>query len=155
MSTKNMKNLNDAVLEQFFGLMHQFKSHMHQALSTDNFELGPIGAQALGFFESNPKATQTDLIGYFGRDKAQVTRLLKQLEERGLVTREVHAEDRRSHRIQLTAAGKALQATLHKHKQRVAEKMMADFDAKERATLIALLGRMRANVANSDNNCHN
>ncbi|HTD06213.1 MarR family transcriptional regulator [Undibacterium sp.] len=142
-----MKNLNDAVLEQFFGLMHQFKSHMHQALSTDNFELGPIGAQALGFFQSNPKATQRDLIRYFGRDKAQVTRLLKQLEERGLITREVDAEDKRSHRIQLTASGKALQATVHKHKQKVAEKMMADFDAEERATLVALLGRMRSNAA--------
>lgn len=149
-----MKNLNDAVLEQFFGLMHQFKSQMHQALSTDDFELGPIGAQALGFFESNPKGTQRDLIRYFGRDKAQVTRLLKQLEERGLITREVAEEDKRSHRIQLTADGKAMQAILHKHKQRVAEKMMADFDAEERATLVALLGRMRANVAGEEDNCH-
>lgn len=150
-----MKNLNDSVLEQFFGLMHQFKSHMYQALSSDNFELGPFGAQALSFFESNPNGTQRDLIRYFGRDKAQVTRLLKQLEERGLITREVDADDKRSHRIQLTSSGKALQASIHKHKQEIAEKMMSDFDAKERATLVALLGRMRSNAASGDDQCGN
>ncbi|GGC58116.1 MarR family winged helix-turn-helix transcriptional regulator [Undibacterium terreum] len=150
-----MKNLNDAVLEQFFGLMHHFKSQMHQALSTDNFELGPFGAQALAFFEMHPKGTQRDLIRYFGRDKAQVTRLLKQLEERGLISRELDAEDKRSHQIQLTAAGKALQATVHKHKQKIAEEMMVDFDAKERASLIELLGRMRSNIASDEDQSSN
>ncbi len=145
-----MRNLNDAVLEQFFGLMHQFKSHMHQALSSDKFELGPIGAQALGFFDAHPKGTQRDLIRYFGRDKAQVTRLLKQLEERGLIVREVDEDDKRSYRVTLTSAGKSQQAIVHKHKQQIAETMMAGFDAGERATLIALLGRMKSNVESSE-----
>lgn len=50
--------------------------------------------------------TQTELAGTLAKDKAVITRMLAQLQKRGLVRREADAEDRRVVRSFLTDEGK-------------------------------------------------
>jgi MarR family transcriptional regulator, temperature-dependent positive regulator of motility len=99
-------------------------------------ELGLPSYQAklLVLVTRNPGWSQQQLAAETGRDKAQVARAVKELEERGLIARAAHASDPRARGITVTevgrraaqrvgrermAAGKTLIAALDRHDQKV------------------------------------
>jgi DNA-binding MarR family transcriptional regulator len=139
--------VDDAVFEQLHALMHSLKSHLHHAVrSADDDALAPMEARALGFFARAPGSTARDLVQHSRRDKAQITRLIKQLEARGLLAGAPDPEDRRCHRLQLTDLGHAMQRTMQQHRKRWAATLVKDFSAADRAQLLTLLARMRHNI---------
>lgn len=109
-------------------------------------ELAHMEIKALGYFARHPDATQSDLVAHSGRDKAQVARLIRVLRERGLLEGAADALDRRSTRLRLSPEGQAVHAGLHRHDGALAAQALAGFDEAERATLLALLDRVRANL---------
>jgi DNA-binding MarR family transcriptional regulator len=141
---------DDEVFEQLHALIHRFKSHMHHAVrGTDDDALAPMEARALNFFARAPGSTASDLVQHSHRDKAQVTRLIKQLEARGLLAGAPDPADRRCHRLQLTDLGHAMQRTMLQHRKRWAAMLVKDFSAADREQLLTLLGRMRRNIEGS------
>jgi len=92
--------------------------------------------------EANPGLKQSDLARAVHLDRSTVVSVIDNLERRQLLERHAAANDRRSNALRLTSSGAAL---LRRLKQRVArhEKRLArGLDAGERATLVALLGRI-------------
>lgn len=92
--------------------------------------------------EANPGVKQSDLARAVHLDRSTVVSVLDNLERRGLVARHAATHDRRSNALRLTTAGSAL---LRRLKQRVArheKRLTQGFDERERATLVALLGRI-------------
>jgi DNA-binding MarR family transcriptional regulator len=76
-----------------------------------------------------------------------VTALTDELEREGLVQREPDAEDRRSVRLHMTAAGrKAFEPIAREHEQWVIE-LFAGLEPPHKQTLYELLGRMRVQMA--------
>jgi DNA-binding MarR family transcriptional regulator len=76
-----------------------------------------------------------------------VTALTDDLEAEGLVVRETDAEDRRSFRVALTAAGRrAFEQVAKVHEGWVIE-LLAGLDAGEKHELHELLGRLRLHLA--------
>jgi DNA-binding MarR family transcriptional regulator len=75
-------------------------------------------------------------------DKSHVVRLLDQLEQRGLVTREVDPTDRRRHRIALTPAGRKLVQQATPTVEQAEERYLSGLTATERRTLASLLQRV-------------
>ena len=102
--------------------------------------------KVLGFFARRPGATQSDLAAHSGRDKAQLARLVRGLRERGLLDATADADDKRSTRLSLSQAGQDMHAALHRHDGALAEAALAGLDEAERAALLALLGRVQANL---------
>jgi DNA-binding MarR family transcriptional regulator len=100
----------------------------------------------LGFFARRPGATQSDLAAHSGRDKAQLARLVRGLRERGLLDAVADETDKRSTRLTLSEAGKAMHAALHRHDGALAEAALDGLTEEERATLLDLLERVRANL---------
>lgn len=137
---------DDHLLEQLHTLMHAFKSQMHHAARAGGQGLAPMEARALNFFARTPGATASDLVNHSGRDKAQVTRLVKTLLEHGLVAAAADPADRRCVRITPTDAGRAMQRTMLQQRKRWAAQLVKDFDAADRADLADLLGRMLGNI---------
>jgi len=138
---------DDAVFEQLHALIHRFKSHMHHAVrGADDEALAPMEARALHFFARAPGSTASDLVQHSQRDKAQVTRLIKQLEARGLLAGVPDPADRRRQCLQLTERGQAMQRTMQQHRKRWAAMLVKDFSPEDREQLLTLLGRMRRNI---------
>ena len=104
-------------------------------------------AKTLGFFASRPGATQSELVQHSGRDKGQVARLIAGLRERGLLEASADVADKRSVRLQVSAAGKALQQQVRKQAQRVSAQAVAGLDEAECRQLLALLDKLRDNLA--------
>lgn len=142
----NKANLPEEVVESVHTVMHLFRSLQFQALKEAAHDLSHMEAKTLGFFASRPGATQSELVQHSGRDKGQVARLIAGLRERGLLEASADAADKRSVRLQVSAAGKALQQQVRKQAQRVSAQAVSGLDEAECRQLLALLAKLRDNL---------
>jgi DNA-binding MarR family transcriptional regulator len=136
----------DEVLESMHAIMHLYRSAQQRSLRDGPNDLAHMEVKALGFFARHPGATQSDLVAYSGRDKAQVARQIRALRERGLLDAQPDELDRRSSRLSLSAEGKAVHAALHSNDGQLKELALAGFTEKEKDALSGLLARVRANL---------
>jgi len=134
------------VMETIHTIMHLFRARQFRALRA---EAGPDGdishmeTKALGYFARRPGTTQRDLVQHSGRDKAQVTRLVQGLRDKGLLEARQDEADRRSTRLFLTGPGAQAFEALHAQGQQLAAHALAGLSVEERAQLGALLARVR------------
>jgi MarR family transcriptional regulator for hemolysin len=91
--------------------------------------------------------TPVELARRADKDKPNVTRLLKILEDKHLVSREPDPNDRRSHRIHLTEAGAALKDRLLELGVTCYEQACRGLTSQEVHTLKHLLNRLYDNVS--------
>ena len=131
------------VFEAIHEIMHLYRGHQYRSLRATPHELTHMENKALGYIARHPGASGRDLVQRSGRDKAQVTRLVQGLREKGLVEARADELDRRSTRLYLTAGGHAVHAELHQHGQALAAQALAGLDKGELRQLEALLGRVR------------
>ena len=103
--------------------------------------LGLTQAQygALTVLASEPRIDQSRLARALAFDKVTVLRVLRGLEERGLVAREVSATSRRNMAVQLTPAGRRLLKKAKVPVHEAYEQLMAPLNDKQRAQFIGLL----------------
>lgn len=134
------------LFESIHEIMHLFRAQQYRSLRATPHELTHMENRALGYIARHPGATQRDLVQRSGRDKAQVTRLVQGLREKGLVEVRADELDRRSTRLYLTPAGRAVHGELHQHALALAAQALAGLDERERAELAALLGRVQESL---------
>ncbi len=91
--------------------------------------------------------TPVELARRADKDKPNVTRLLKILEDKQLVARKPDPRDRRSHHIVLTDAGRALETRLLALGTQCYQQACRGLSKQEVETLKSLLNRVYANVS--------
>ena len=85
-------------LDCLMGLFSHVKLCLRQALADHGADLPPpMSLRLLQLCVQHPGITPGGLVDLTGRDKAQVTRMVKTLMEEGYLERRAHPEDRRSH----------------------------------------------------------
>lgn len=134
------------VLEAVHAVMSLARARHHRAVREAGHGITPLEGRVLGFFVRHPGTTLTELAEHAGRDKGQLTRLVQGLRERGLLEAEADPADRRVTRLVPSAAAQALHAAVMRQRRRLAEAAAAGLSEDERATLLALLARLRANL---------
>jgi DNA-binding MarR family transcriptional regulator len=139
----------DEVFERIHALMHRFRSEQHRAVRGGAQDVTHMESKVLGFFARNPGATQSALAAHSGRDKGQLARLIAGLKERGLLSALADEADRRNMRLQLTADGRAVQRALQRKGRYVSERALSGLTEGERAQLVVLLDKVRANLDNA------
>ena len=102
---------DDAVVTGFVALM-TIAGRAQQLLKTRMQDdavagLGPLHMHALCLCRQQPGAPQQVLVQALGRDKGQMARLIRDLEDHGLLTRSTDERDRRVWRLYLTPDGEA------------------------------------------------
>jgi len=133
-------------LEAMHAIVHLYRSQQLRGLRAGAHELAHMEVKSLMYFARNPGATQSELVAHSGRDKAQVARLIKGLRDAGLLDAVADEADRRSTRLSLSAAGQEVCASLHRHNDALAEVALDGLSNPEKAELMSLLGRVRANL---------
>ena len=88
----------------------------------------------------------TALADRLGIDTPTVTRKIQQLERLDLVARDADPDDRRAHRIRLTAAGQATLDRLTEAKRRWLAGLLEGWSTEDRTTFAALLGALSDRV---------
>ena len=138
------------VFEALHAIMHLYRARQTRISAGAEAELTHMEGKVLGFFARNPGATLSDLVAHSGRDKAQLTRLIRALRDKALLEAQPDETDRRSTRLRLSPGGEAIHAEWHRHGAGAAEQALAGVPEAERAQLLALLERVRGNLdANS------
>lgn len=105
-------------------------------------ELTPGQFGVLVVIEANPGLSQTRLGNALGVDRSTVVAVIDRLEQRGLVLRQAAPNDRRSHALHLSEAGKV---TLNRLMERVRiheQVITQNLTETERASLLAMLRRI-------------
>lgn len=136
----------DGVLDLVHTIMHQFRSQQFQALRDGQHAMTPMEGRVLGFFARHPGSTQSDLAKRTGKDKAQLTRLVTALRERGLLQGEADAADRRNTRLSLTDAGRAVQQKIKRQAEALNTQALQGLSAEQQQTLHSLLLQVKANL---------
>ncbi|RLQ97449.1 MarR family winged helix-turn-helix transcriptional regulator [Falsibacillus albus] len=90
--------------------------------------------------------SQTELQKTVNIDNGAVTRHLKQLEEKGMVSRRKNPADNRFTFVRLTSEGRDKIAGYKEEKQRFIKKVLKGFTEEEHAALLDMLIRIQNNV---------
>jgi len=106
------------------------------ALDESYLGLGlPLGAARLVFEIGTAGATVRDLRERLGLDSGYLSRLLRTLEERGLVEVGADPDDRRRRRVRLTRRGRATYSRLDHRSEALAEMLLAPLTENQRERL--------------------
>lgn len=130
------------VMEAIHTIMHLYRSRQFGGVG----EISHMESKVLGYFARRPGATQRDLVQHSGRDKAQVTRLVQGLRDKGMLEARQDELDRRSTRLFLSPHGETVFADMHRHGQQLAARALADLDREERGQLAGLLAKVEARL---------
>ncbi|WP_338770265.1 MarR family transcriptional regulator [Massilia sp. METH4] len=133
-----------AVFDAIHEIMHLYRAQQYRTLRDGPHDLTHMEAKVLGYFMRHPGATQSDLTAHSGRDKAQLARLIRGLRDKGLLEATVDEADRRSTRLHVSDAGKAIARQVQQSGEQLAQVAAAGLDARERQELLALLEKVRA-----------
>lgn len=96
---------------------------------------------ALSFLADHDGAPQQQLVDALCMDAKNVVLLLNELEDRELLIRRRDSEDRRRHRVHITAAGREALLRAGSAMEEVENQVLQALDSDERATLWKLLAR--------------
>jgi DNA-binding MarR family transcriptional regulator len=101
---------------------------------------------ALSYVRDHDGGPQQELAEALCMDANNVVLLLNELEQAGYVARRRDPDDRRRHRVELTAAGAKALANAEHAQETIEDDVLQALDADERATLWRLLTRARRGV---------
>ena len=127
------------VFEVLHDLMHQFRARLLQSLERIQPGLTFNEFRILMHAGRHPGITQKELVEHSHTDKAQMARMLTQLQDKGWLERSASEADKRVRCLQLSAQGQQLFAQLKNQREQIAAELLGDFPANQQKQLRELL----------------
>jgi DNA-binding MarR family transcriptional regulator len=106
------------------------------------FDLTTTQHGVLTALRTFPALDQISLGRLLGLDRSTVGTVVKRLEERGLIRREVRGDDKRRRVLHLTAAGERLQDAVGEAAARAHDRLLSAFTPLEGTMLLGLLTKL-------------
>lgn len=144
------RNFDPDVADSLDGLIRAINRAYRVRLNERGLELTPPETQALRFLERQPGARLHHLVAETGRDKAQITRTMRTLEDQGLVERVPDPDDQRCHRLHLSEDGHETCLTLQEIRTGIEAQLFAGLGTGEQRRLATLLRRCLATLQSAD-----
>ena len=114
----------------------------HKALEIDTERVGPLGGMLLLTLSDIEPAPIHRLVDQMGRDKSQMTRSIKSLEEKGMIERFPSQEDGRVSLLKLTQKGDEFVLQIKVILSIVIDTILEPISEKERRGLIEMLRKI-------------
>lgn len=119
--------------------LHQQSTQVFQVRTqAAGFDLTSVQFAALDAIAEQPGIDQASLAATISFDRATIGGVVDRLEQKGLVQREVSAQDRRARSLQLTREGERLLAAVRPVVEALQAEILAPLTRKERETFLAL-----------------
>ncbi len=136
-----------ATFQAFMTLFGSVRQQLKTRMQDDGgHALGPVHLRALSLCQRHPGWTQQQLGQAMGRDKGQITRLIRELEEQAYLARSPDEQDRRVWRLNVTPAGEKECAWFLAIEAELAGDLFGGLTAKEREQLLQLLGGVQERI---------
>lgn len=107
-----------------------------------NADITPIQYAVLRTLMEHPGVDQVTVAGLIAIDTSTAATVIVRLEQRGLLTRDIHPSDRRLRVVNLTAAGHQLLESLIPAVHRLYHKILEPFTNEEAAQFMRLLEKL-------------
>lgn len=115
----------------------------------DTAQLSLAEWRVLTHVEMIGKCSAAEVASVAYSDRAEVSRALGSLEQRGFVQREANPRNRKSSLVSLTAAGKAIHTAIRGERGKFYEQWLTDLSDAERATLNTALEKVTRRLVES------
>ena len=127
------------VFEVLHDLLHLFRARLLQSLERIQPGLTFNEFRILMHAGRHPGITQKELVEHSHTDKAQMARMLTQLQDKGWLERSASEADKRVRCLQLSAQGLQLFSQLKNQREQIAAELLGDFPANQQKQLRELL----------------
>ena len=138
------------LFEALHELLHLFRSRMRQSMESVHSGLTFNEVRILMHTGRRPGITQKDLVEHSHTDKAQMARMLAQLQDKGWLERSASEADQRVRCLQLSPAGEQLFVQLKARREEVATQLLQGFPISQKDELLQLLKQALANTRTID-----
>lgn len=142
----NQLDVASAVFESIHTVMHLYRSQQLAAVRAGEQGITHMESRVLSFFSHRQGSTLSDLVQHSGRDKAQMTRLIRRLRDDGFLEAQEDALDRRNIRLQLSPAGALLHRQIKESAAPVLQAAIKGLSAEQSRELVALLTIVKDNL---------
>lgn len=133
--------VNPELPQNLMELFDHLRARLLHGLSAQGIDLAPPDIRLLELIGAGEGLNLQDVGRQMCRDKALITRKVREMEARGLVRRERNPVDQRSFQLFLTEPGKAVEAMVQRILAETHDSLFASLSEAEQATLAALLRR--------------
>lgn len=135
-------------LDCLMGLFAQVKLRLRQTLAKHGAAVPPpMSLRLLQLCVQQPGITPGGLVDLTGRDKAQITRMIKSLMDEHYLERRNHPDDRRSHCLWPTRSAQTAVQVFAQAQATVAAQMFGPCSPEEVETLIGQWRRLRQSAS--------
>ena len=122
--------------------LHQISSHVFMTRTREaGFDLTPVQFAALDAIRESPGIDQAGLADAVAKDRATIGAVADRLEQKGLVSRKVNAQDKRARILALTEEGEALVAALKPLVEQLQADILPGLDKTEYQLFIELAAK--------------
>ncbi len=146
MSTIMETNLALRTFENIHSLLHLYRSQLHNAMKSMNKDLSHMECKVLAYIAHNEGASQTDLVVFMQRDKAQLNRIIKILKEQDLLSEEKDPKDKRRSCLSVTEEGLTVFKMLSATRQQICDNLIVGLTVEELDTLDVLMNKLKKNL---------
>ena len=130
-------------IDMFSEISASFRAALQRTAVLKELSLPAYQARLITLALRNPGLSQQKLADITERDKAQVARSLRELDDRGLITRKPHPSNARAIGVWVTDAGFSMATRLLAERQKLAIKLLAVLSEQEKRALESALSRFR------------
>ncbi len=132
-------------------LAHAYQSHMRRALPAAGIDWPITHVRALKGIALTPRCTAQSLTVHMRSDKAQITRVLNDVLDAGLIVKHDNPEDGRSRLLELSTRGQALMQQTQALEYAVARRMTEGLSTTEVDTFIRTAQQITDNLNEAQN----
>ena len=136
---KTSHHVNPELILAFDTLIKTVRATLSRSLKTQGYLLTPPDITTLTLISKNPGMSLQKLVSMRGKDKAQITRKVKELEKKALLYRQKDVNDQRSYQLFLTEEGKQVQVKVVAIRTKVYKQIFSGLDTLEQKQLMELM----------------
>jgi DNA-binding MarR family transcriptional regulator len=127
---------------------HQVGLYIHRELS--GIAISQAEAHVLSHLSARGPCSIADVHHSFGHRRSTLTSILNRLEDRGLIAREIHPDDRRSYLLRLTREGRPLATKARRTLERLEGSALSCVGEQQVAAFIAVIEAIQAAAEEKD-----
>ena len=121
---------------------HQVGLYIHRELR--EIAISQAEAHVLSHLSARGPCSIADVHDSFGHRRSTLTSILNRLEDRGLIAREIHPDDRRSYLLRLTREGRPLATKARRTLERLEDEALSCVSEQQAAAFIAVIEAIQA-----------
>ncbi len=138
---------NPKSLDNLFHLVHVLKRQLHEQIEQLELPIAPMHVRVIKIISKQSPCTAMDVVNFLNRDKAQVTRLIKTLIEKGFIEKRPNLEDKRSQCLLTTEKGNKVLAKIKAVDAEIFQKMTLDVSVEELEAFQLVAGKLAENLS--------